>query len=329
MLLADLALKDEGFGDLLPGAEAVILDEAHQVPDTAAQFFGQVWSVRQVQILLRDIAAEMLAAGVRAPRQSATPLRPSRRGSRSCAPVAPRARALRVGGSAGIVSGCAAGNRNAPQRHRHGAGRPRRGRRHRQLRAARRGALRIRSRRLRELSEDTGLRWVDANANGLLLHYTPFEIAERLREYVESRPCAWVFTSATLAIGEDFSHFAARIGLPEARTVRIDSPFDYRDQARIFLPPRMPEPQDPEFAARFIEACAPLLEASGGRAFLLYTSYRGLADGVQALKAQISQPAVSGAGAGRGAARSAAESLSRAGQCGAAWPRAASGRAWT
>src|SRR6202165_1393271 len=67
LLLADLALKDEGFGDLLPGAEAVILDEAHQVPDIAAQFFGQVWSARQVQLLMRDIAAEMTAAGVRAP----------------------------------------------------------------------------------------------------------------------------------------------------------------------------------------------------------------------------------------------------------------------
>src|ERR1700704_3405529 len=67
LLLADLALKDEGFGDLLPGAEAVILDEAHQVPDIAAQFFGQVWSVRQVQLLMRDITAEMAAAGVRAP----------------------------------------------------------------------------------------------------------------------------------------------------------------------------------------------------------------------------------------------------------------------
>jgi ATP-dependent DNA helicase DinG len=107
---------------------------------------------------------------------------------------------------------------------------------------------------------------------------------------VESRPCAWVFTSATLAIGEDFSHFAARIGLSEARTVSIDSPFDYRDQARIFLPPDMPQPQDPAFAARFIEACAPLLEASGGRAFLLYTSYRALAEGVRALQARFPTP---------------------------------------
>jgi len=67
LLLADLALKDEGFGDLLPGADAVILDEAHQVPDIAAQFFGQTWSLRQAQILLRDASAEMSAAGVRAP----------------------------------------------------------------------------------------------------------------------------------------------------------------------------------------------------------------------------------------------------------------------
>jgi ATP-dependent DNA helicase DinG len=107
---------------------------------------------------------------------------------------------------------------------------------------------------------------------------------------VEARPCAWVFTSATLAIGEDFSHFAARVGLPGARKVRIDSPFDYRDQARILLPPRMPEPQDPSFAARFIDVCAPLLEASGGRAFLLYTSYRALAEGVRALQERFPNP---------------------------------------
>ncbi|HEY0802796.1 MAG TPA: ATP-dependent DNA helicase, partial [Steroidobacteraceae bacterium] len=143
---------------------------------------------------------------------------------------------------------------------------------------------------LRELSDDSGLRWVEAAVNGLTLQFTPFEIAERLREYVVSRPCAWVFTSATLAIGDDFSHFATRIGLGEARTLRIDSPFDYRDQARLFLPPKMPEPQDPAFADKFIDACAPLLNASGGRAFLLYTSYRGLAEGVRALKERFPDP---------------------------------------
>jgi ATP-dependent DNA helicase DinG len=139
-------------------------------------------------------------------------------------------------------------------------------------------------------SDEAGLRWVEANAGGLSLQFTPFEIADRLRDYVEARPCAWVFTSATLAIGDDFAHFAARIGLPAARTLKIDSPFDYLTQTRIYLPRDMPEPQHPDFARHFIDACAPLIEASGGRAFLLYTSYRALAEGVIALKARFPEP---------------------------------------
>jgi ATP-dependent DNA helicase DinG len=289
LLLADLALKDEGFGDLLPGAEAVILDEAHQVPDIAAQFFGQTWSVRQVQLLLRDITAEMMAAGVRDPATATAVISletqlEELRGALQRGPgrhewaglpdafldalpeletglsdIASRLEGL---GAGAAVANC----------------------------SRRAAALANSLAALRERSDDTGLRWVDAGPTGLLLQYTPFEIAERLREYVESRPCAWVFTSATLAIGEDFSHFAARIGLPDARTVHIDSPFDYPAQARIFLPPRMPQPQDAAFAARFIDACAPLLEASGGRAFLLYTSYRGLGEGVRALQARFPDP---------------------------------------
>jgi ATP-dependent DNA helicase DinG len=289
LLLADLALKDEGFGDLLPGAEAVILDEAHQVPDIAAQFFGQTWSARQAQLLLRDTTAEMLAAGVRDPATATavisvdTQIEELRRALQhrqgrhdwdslpdSFLDALPELETA-ISDIASRLEGLGAGAGVAN--------------------CARRAATLANSlAALRELSDDTGLRWVDVSPGGLLLQYTPFEIAERLREYVESRPCAWVFTSATLAIGEDFSHFAARIGLPEARTVRIDSPFDYPRQARIFLPPHMPEPQDPAFAARFIDACAPVLEAGGGRAFLLYTSYRGLGEGVRALQARFPNP---------------------------------------
>jgi len=289
LLLADLALKDEGFGDLLPGTEAVILDEAHQVPDIAAQFFGQTWSVRQVQILLRDSAAEMAAAAVRAPAitsalDAAQSLLEELRAGLSGGAgrhewanltdafldVLPALEAALGAIATELESlGAGAGTANC---------------------ARRAAALAAALETFRATSDDSGLRWVEANAGGLTLQFTPFEIAERLREYVEARPCAWVFTSATLAIGEDFAHFAARIGLPEARTLKIDSPFDYRTQARIFLPRGMPEPQHPGFARKFIDACAPLLEASGGRAFLLYTSYRGLAEGVIALKARFPEP---------------------------------------
>ena len=289
LLLADLALKDEGFGDLLPGAEAVILDEAHQVPDIAAQFFGQTWSVRQVQVLMRDITAELNAAAIRAPSLVEAVLaidahldglryalqREPKRYEWAELPDAfldalPEIETALCGLGAQLEGlGGGAGTANCARRAAHLA-----------------NALA----QLRELSDESGLRWLEAAATGLTLQFTPFEIAERLREYVESRPCAWIFTSATLAIASDFSHFAARIGLNDARTLRIDSPFDYRDQTRLFLPPRMPDPQDPAFPAKFIEACAPLIEASGGRAFLLYTSYRGLAEGVRALKARFPDP---------------------------------------
>ncbi len=289
LLLADLALKDEGFGDLLPGAEAVILDEAHQVPDIAAQFFGQVWSVRQVQILLRDVGAELAAAVVRSPvivgevsivEARLDDLRgvfPGGAGRHEW-PALPEAfldvlpeleRALADLARELAAVGAGAGVANC---------------------ARRAAALAAGLGALHAMADEAGLRWVEAGSSGLSLHFTPFEIADRLRGYVEARPCAWVFTSATLAIGDDFAHFAARIGLPEARTVHIESPFDYRDQARLYLPRGMPDPQHPTFAARFIDACVPLLEASGGRAFLLYTSYRGLADGIAALKARFPVP---------------------------------------
>jgi ATP-dependent DNA helicase DinG len=292
LLLADLALKDEGFGDLLPGAEAVILDEAHQIPDIAAQFFGQTWSVRQVQLLMRDVHAELTAAAVRAPAISG-----------EMAIVEARLDDLRgsVPGGVGrhewghlpesffdalpeLETALSDLARELDQVGAGGAG-PGAGNC-----ARRAGALAANLGSLRSVPEEAGLRWVEAAANGLSLQFTPFEIADRLRGYVEARPRAWVFTSATLAIGDDFSHFAARVGLPDARTVRIDSPFDYTNQARVYLPRGMPEPQHPDFAVRFIAACAPLLEVSGGRAFLLYTSYRGLADGVAALKARFPEP---------------------------------------
>jgi ATP-dependent DNA helicase DinG len=289
LLLADLALKDEGFGDLLPGAEAVILDEAHQVPDIAAQFFGQTWSIRQVQLLLRDATAEMMAAGVRAPSitQALAAIEALLADLRAAWPggagrsewgslpdsfldtLAPLETA--IGAVAAELEGLGAGAGTANC-------------------ARRAAALGAGLASLTTLPEEAGIRWVEANAGGLSLQFTPFEIAERLREYVESRPCAWVFTSATLAIGEDFAHFAARIGLPDARTLKIESPFDYESQARIYLPRGMPEPQHPGYARKFIDACAPLIEASGGRAFLLYTSYRALAEGVIALEARFPEP---------------------------------------
>ena len=324
LLLADLALKDEGFGDLLPGAQAVILDEAHQVPDIAAQFFGQTWSVRQVQLLMRDAAAEMNRAGVRAPAAVSAlgAVESLLEELRSCLAGAGRhewanlpdtffdalpALNAALGAVATELEGLGAGAGTANC-------------------ARRAAALASALETLSEMPEEAGIRWVDANPNGMSLQFTPFEIAERLRGYVDARPCSWVFTSATLAIGEDFAHFAARIGLPEARTLKIDSPFDYRRQARIYLPRGMPEPQHPSFARKFIDACAPLIEASGGRAFLLVHQLPGVGRRGRSARSAIPRAAVSRAGAGAGAARSSAAPVPRARQRRAARHRQLLGR---
>ncbi len=289
LLLADLALKDEGFGDLLPGAQAVVLDEAHQVPDIAAQFFGLSWSSRQVQLLTRDSTAELVRAGVSDPGVAE-----AMRSLETClqrlhADVPPRSGRVEwdrlpdsfldalgdlhsalIGFGARLEAlGSSAGTTNC---------------------ARRAATLANQLGQLRTVEPESGLRWAEGTASGAQLQFTPFEIADRLRAYVEARSCAWIFTSATLALGDDFSHFAQRIGLPETRALRIDSPFDYSDQSRLYLPPGMPEPADPRFTQRFVEACVPLLEASGGRAFLLFTSYRGLNEGLAALNRCFPQP---------------------------------------
>jgi hypothetical protein len=95
---------------------------------------------------------------------------------------------------------------------------------------------------------------------------------------------AWIFTSATLAIGEDFSHFLGRIGAPAAQSVRIESPFDFESQAQIYLPNGLPDPASPGYTSHVVEAALPLIEAAGGRSFLLFTSHRALAEAARLLE---------------------------------------------
>lgn len=289
LLLADLSLKDEGFGDLLPGAEAVVLDEAHQVPDIAAQFFGMNWSTRQVKLLARDTALELKGSAASAS-QTTRPLEDlEEKIGRLDAAVSPHPgridwdrlpepvfdaladvhAALETLARHIESLGCGPGGSSCARRaHEHAA----------QLAS------------LLGTDEQQGLRWAEAGRTGVHLHFTPFEIADRLRACMQAQTSAWIFTSATLALGEDFSHFSHRIGLSEARTMRIESPFDYPGQSRLFLPPDMPEPQVPGFTDSFVSACAPLLAASGGRAFLLFTSYRGLNEGRAALSRHFPDP---------------------------------------
>ncbi|MDB5978931.1 MAG: ATP-dependent helicase, partial [Nevskia sp.] len=123
----------------------------------------------------------------------------------------------------------------------------------------------------------TSVRWVESVGRGGALHTAPVEPTEGFRSFMAAYPGAWVFTSATLAAGKDFTHFTDTLGLTEARTLRLDSPFDYARQARLYLPRDLPDPNTPEHPEAVADMLLPLIEASGGGAFVLCTSHRALA----------------------------------------------------
>ena len=284
MLLADLAMKDEGFGELLPGAEAVILDEAHQVPEIAAQFFGREFSARQAALLARDALAELSRLGL-----AVSSLRERLASLEGAVAEA----GATVAGTVGRIDWPAAPESfiAALERLREAltaAGQ--------ELQAAdpEDAGLRQAARRASKLAEtlelivdagpEAGLRWVEATRGAFTIAFTPFEVASRLGELMRAQGGAWIFTSATLAVGEDFSHFLGRIGAPTAQSVRIESPFDFESQAQIYLPQGLPDPASPGYTARVIEAALPLVEAAGGRSFLLFTSHRALAEAARLLR---------------------------------------------
>src|SRR5207253_6299484 len=146
-------------------------------------------------------------------------------------------------------------------------------------------------RRLMETDAREDVRWAEVFGQSVQLHVTPLHSGELFRRQMEDHPRAWIFTSATLAVGEDFNHFTREIGIPEARTARWQSPFDFASQALIYLPPGLPpDPNDPAFTDAVIEAAFPVLQASGGRAFLLFTTLRALRRAHELLKGRLEFP---------------------------------------
>ena len=278
LLLADLALKEEGFGELLPGADAVILDEAHQFPDVALQFFGLSIASRSIATVVRDAIAELTRAGlVDAGLRTELGTLEEANGAVQASLVSLPARVpyadvpdlfldrlVELGQALDAVAARLDDERlEVPG-----------------VRAVGRRAAAIAGKltEFEALGAEEGLKAVESGARGYTLEFTPFRVADRLTQQVRARPWAWIHTSATLAIGSDFKHYAEKVGAEEAETLRIDSPFDYRKNARLYLPRGLPEPAAPGYTRAVIEAALPVVRAAGGRAFLLFTSHRALSE---------------------------------------------------
>lgn len=274
LLFADMALKQAGFGEVLPGANVVIIDEAHQVPDTAMRFFSRSLSAWQLRELLRDslAAADGVVGGLRFLQAPVLQLRSARDQAVSrfhelpqrgdFAPLEPVLGELRqllvcLRGLAEVLTGLAGSSRDVD-------------------------SCAERARQLHEnlnaflAGQDGHVRWFSNRRGHFQLNLTPLDVAGPLQELRAQAPASWVLTSATLAVKGRFDHFTRRLGLEPEQQLVIQSPFDYAEQACMWLPPELPAPGGQDHTRALMSAILPLLQVAGGRAFLLFTAHRAL-----------------------------------------------------
>jgi len=287
LFFADVMLRDEGVAELLPNCNTVILDEAHQLPDTATLFFGEQVSSAQLNDLARD--AEVTAR---------TAARDVADLPDASVEVVPAVRKLRLAAGEGVgkfARDAALARPGFPEALDHLAAVldrlaaelaqfAERSEELAQLAERARDAAHAVARwrdgadAVPESPEEEGvwIRWIDLSPHGFQLEASPLSIAPLMRRQVEGTARAWIFTSATLAVGRDFSHYTAQLGLEAAHAEAWTSPFDYPAQALLYVPRNLPAPNSPEHTDAVVDAALPLIEASEGRAFLLFTTLRAL-----------------------------------------------------
>ncbi len=327
LLLADLALKQEGFGEILPGAQAFVVDEAHQLPELAAQFFGEALSARPLVELARDALAEckQVPSALAVLQEPARALEQAVRGLRAAMDELPvRGTRRRAAEDANAEAGldalllalrdlhaallplreAAPGFDSCTARAKEFENRLRRWRDNDGAAAGNEGVNEFGE--LVDVGSDAELDhpppadpddrapltdgsepsvlWYELTARGFRLSRTPLDVAGPLAQHRARSQAAWVFTSATLAIGGRFEHYAIKLGLKEPTTLLALSPFDWPKQALCYLPPGLPEPAARHYTESVVAAIKPVLEASGGRAFVLFASHRALREAASLLR---------------------------------------------
>ncbi len=318
LFFADVMLRDEGLTELLPACNAVIFDEAHQLADVATLFFGESVSTAQLIDLARDtrVAAATAAKDAADLPLAAAALERAARDLRLALPregARLTARELRgqpdfrmsVAGAEAALAPLAASLAAVAERDESLDACSRRAtdmldtlRRWRDADDGGRAVHAAMPRAGSGVNDDddapgAGLegpaggpeagplvRWAEAFTQSLALHATPLEIGPIFRRQMQGRPRAWIFTSATLAVGGNFKHYLAELGLDSAEspvdTACWDSPFDYQNNAILCVPKGLPEPNSREHTEAVVEAALTAIRASGGRAFLLFTTLRAM-----------------------------------------------------
>ncbi|MGF6753899.1 ATP-dependent DNA helicase [Paraburkholderia sp. GAS42] len=296
LFFADIMLRDTGMAELLPTANTIIFDEAHQLPETATLFFGETLSTAQFLELARDSVAEGLGhardavewvklggALERAARDVRLAFREdSVRMSIGQLPddhplfAALEALETELDALATALAG------HAERAESIGACL----RRARELQGILAGWTTPPTEVEREAASDDKskdatdpnekVRWIEVFSHTVQLHETPLSVAPIFAKQRAGVPRAWIFTSATLSVRGDFTHYAAQMGLNARRSMTLPSPFDYATQGLLYVPRNLPQPSSPAFTDAVFDAALPAIEASGGGVFMLCTTLRAV-----------------------------------------------------
>ncbi len=282
LFFADVMLRDEGMGELLPACNTVIFDEAHQLPETASMFFGDSASTGQVLDLARDTRTEALVSARDFPAlQDATrSLEKAARDLRLAIPgenarlsyeqvierkefnVALDALENELETFVGLAESQAERSEGLEKCWQRAT------------------ELYQRVSGWRRLSQPDSIRWVEVFSQSAALNVTPLRVADIFRKQIEGQAKSWIFASATLAVGKNFSHYNGELGLdaldPPPETGMWGSPFNYDEQAMLYAPNGMPDPNSPDYIDAVINAAVPVIRAAQGRTFVLCTSLRAM-----------------------------------------------------
>ena len=295
LFFADVALKDTGVAELLPSANTIVFDEAHQLPDTATLFFGQTVSTAQVLELCRDVLAEGLAHARGGPdwakvvtvvEKAARDLRltfPQDSVRMSLAQIAPSSAffpALKT--LRDELDGMIATLDQQAERAE-------------TIEQCRVRAVELANALAAWRDEGKGeqnVLWVEGYSSSLQLHKTPLSIAPIFSSQREGTPRSWIFASATLAVKNDFKHFAAQMGLESEEARTWPSPFNYEEQGLLYVPTGLPEPNSFGYTDAVLDSALPVIEAAGGRTFLLCTTIRAVKHAAERLRREFSERAL-------------------------------------
>ena len=296
LLLADMTLKNEGFAELLPEADAFIIDEAHQLYDVAARFFGNVVSSRQLISLARDTIAEQVndASDMAELRDYAEEVEKAARNFRiALGDSGLRETWLKVKNKPSVkksledlvatLKDLNAALQIAAERSR-GL--------EQCYERAQNTLIRLKLFQVDYAADDNeaeeqSVLWYETYTKSFMLHATPIDIASIFQKHTDNFSHTWLFTSATLQVNKQFDHFAHNIGLENYKSGVWDSPFDYEKQSLLYLPDNLPQPSEPSYTKELMQAALPVLTASQGRAFVLFTSYYAMHKAYDYLKQML------------------------------------------